>query len=184
MRGVPKWVAGTNANVATWAFGGPPYGATNRVRGVPKWVAGTNANAATWAFGGAPYKERRGEETRRGWGEEKRRGEKKREEERRGEEEGEEQKREEEEETRGAVSSKRGPNTTGWLGKISLAKDPTICSCESRSCEYRLRRSSLWGHETCEGCAEMSGGDACELCHWGLRRSSYGATKRVRGVPK
>ena len=115
VRGVPKWVAGTNANAATWAFGGAPYGATNRVRGVPKWVAGTNANVATWAFGGAPYKERRGEETRRGWEEEKRRGEKKREEERRGEEEGEEEKREEEE-TRGAVSSKRGPNTTGWLG--------------------------------------------------------------------
>ena len=67
--------------------------------------------------------------------------------------------------------------------ETSLAKDPTICSCESRSCEYRLRWSSLWGHEACEGCAEMSGGDACELCHWDLRWSSYGATKRVRGVP-
>ena len=28
----------------------------------------------------------------------------------------------------------------------------------------------------------MGGGDACELCHWDLRRSSYRATKRVKGV--
>eukprot|EP00959_Pyramimonas_sp_CCMP1952_P418272 8762649-Pyramimonas_sp.AAC.2 len=38
----------------------------------------------------------------------------------------------------------------------------------------------LW--ETCEGCADMGGGDACGLRHWDLRWSSYG--KRVRGVPK
>eukprot|EP00959_Pyramimonas_sp_CCMP1952_P155559 3254275-Pyramimonas_sp.AAC.1 len=24
----------------------------------------------------------------------------------------------------------------------------------------------------------------CEPCHWGLRRSSHGAAKRVRGVPR
>ena len=29
----------------------------------------------------------------------------------------------------------------------------------------------------------MGGGDACGLRHWDLRRSSCGATKRVRGVP-
>eukprot|EP00959_Pyramimonas_sp_CCMP1952_P011670 245282-Pyramimonas_sp.AAC.1 len=38
--------------------------------------------------------------------------------------------------TRGDVSSKRGPNTTGWLGKteqpIILAKDPTIRKCKNR----------------------------------------------------
>eukprot|EP00959_Pyramimonas_sp_CCMP1952_P438970 9190014-Pyramimonas_sp.AAC.1 len=45
VRGVPKCVAGTNANAATWAFGWEPYGATNRVRGVPKWVAGTPRTA-------------------------------------------------------------------------------------------------------------------------------------------
>ena len=28
---------GRNANPATEAFGGTPYGATKRVRGVPKW---------------------------------------------------------------------------------------------------------------------------------------------------
>eukprot|EP00959_Pyramimonas_sp_CCMP1952_P251743 5259910-Pyramimonas_sp.AAC.1 len=42
MRGVPKWAARTNANAATWAFGGAPYGAANRVRGVPTWAARTN----------------------------------------------------------------------------------------------------------------------------------------------
>eukprot|EP00959_Pyramimonas_sp_CCMP1952_P447566 9371557-Pyramimonas_sp.AAC.1 len=53
--GVSNWVALTHASAATGAFGGAPFGATDRVRGVPKWVALTHANAATWAFGGAPY---------------------------------------------------------------------------------------------------------------------------------
>ena len=43
--------------------------------------------------------------------------------------------------------------------------------------------SSLWVHETCEGCAEMGVGNACGRQHYGLRTSPYGATKRVRGVP-
>ena len=42
----------------------------------------------------------------------------------------------------------------------------------------------LWSHETCEGCVGMGGADACGRRHRGLRWSSYGATKRVRGVPK
>eukprot|EP00959_Pyramimonas_sp_CCMP1952_P379263 7944614-Pyramimonas_sp.AAC.1 len=42
----------------------------------------------------------------------------------------------------------------------------------------------LLGHETCEGCAGMTGGGACGLCQWDLRPSSDEATKRVRGVPK
>eukprot|EP00959_Pyramimonas_sp_CCMP1952_P249844 5223139-Pyramimonas_sp.AAC.1 len=37
------------------AFGGAPYGATNRARGVPKCVWGRHAGAATGAFGGDPY---------------------------------------------------------------------------------------------------------------------------------
>ena len=36
---------------------------------------------------------------------------------------------------------------------------------------WGLRWSSLWGHETCEGCAEMSAVPACERSHWGLRWS-------------
>eukprot|EP00959_Pyramimonas_sp_CCMP1952_P355480 7445579-Pyramimonas_sp.AAC.1 len=34
--------------------------------------------------------------------------------------------------TQGDVSSKRRPNTTGWLGKNILAKDPTVCKREYR----------------------------------------------------
>ena len=57
--------------------------------------------------------------------------------------------------------------------KNRLAKDPTICSCEYSSCEFRFRWSSLRCHETCEGCAEMGvERTACVPCHWGLRRSS------------
>ena len=68
--------------------------------------------------------------------------------------------------------------------KMILANDPTICSCEYRRCEYRIRWNSLWGHETCEGCAEMG-----RRCHanfpiGALGGAPFGATKRVRGVPK
>eukprot|EP00959_Pyramimonas_sp_CCMP1952_P248923 5203662-Pyramimonas_sp.AAC.1 len=34
-------------------------------------------------------------------------------------------------------------------------------------CHWGLRWSSLWGHETCQGCGDMGGADACEPCHWG-----------------
>ena len=50
-----RWAGWTHVNAATGAFGGAPYGATNRVRGVPKWVARTHVDSATGAFGGAPY---------------------------------------------------------------------------------------------------------------------------------
>ena len=53
--GVPGWVAETHVSAATGAFGGAPYGATNRVMGVPGCVAGTHVSAATGAFGGAPH---------------------------------------------------------------------------------------------------------------------------------
>eukprot|EP00959_Pyramimonas_sp_CCMP1952_P384991 8068743-Pyramimonas_sp.AAC.1 len=63
-----------------------------------------------------------------------------------------------------------------------------MCRNEWRGCMRTVplgpSAELLWGHETCEGCAGMSGWDACELSHWGFRRSSCGATKRVRGVPK
>ena len=36
-------------------------------------------------------------------------------------------------------------------------------------CHWGLRRNSLWGHEPCEGCADMGGVDACGLCNRGLR---------------
>ena len=57
---------------------------------------------------------------------------------------------------------------------------------------WDLRWSSLWGHETSEGCAEMGVEDACGRWHLGLRWSSlWGhetcegcAEMGVRGVPK
>ena len=51
---MPKWERCRHANAATRAFGGAPYGATNRARGVPKWVQCRHANAANGAFGEAP----------------------------------------------------------------------------------------------------------------------------------
>ena len=40
------------------------------------------------------------------------------------------------------------------------------------------------GHDTCEGCADMSAAAPCEYLHWGLRWSSLWDTTRVRGVRK
>ena len=53
--------------------------------------------------------------------------------------------------------------------KSILAKDPTICSCECRSCAHRLRRNSLSGHETREGCVEMG-----RRCHANLPTGALG----------
>eukprot|EP00959_Pyramimonas_sp_CCMP1952_P233777 4885383-Pyramimonas_sp.AAC.1 len=50
-------------------------------------------------------------------------------------------------------------------------------------CHWGLRRSSYGATKHWCFFAEMTGGGACEVCHWDLRRSSCGATKRVRGVP-
>ena len=80
------------------------------------------------------------------------------------------------EETRGTASSKRGPNTTGWLG-ISLTKDPTICSCEYRRCEYRIRWRSIWGHETLSWVGETHVSAATGA----FGGAPYGATKRFLG---
>ena len=41
--------------MATGAFGGAPYGATERVRGVPNRASVLHANCATGTLGGAPY---------------------------------------------------------------------------------------------------------------------------------
>ena len=41
--------------------------------------------------------------------------------------------------------------------------------------------SSLWGHETCEGCAELGVGDACGRRHWSLRLSSLGGHATCEG---
>eukprot|EP00959_Pyramimonas_sp_CCMP1952_P432474 9056432-Pyramimonas_sp.AAC.1 len=50
-----NWCVGTHAGGGSEAFGGAPYGATERVRGAPTWVWRTNAGGGTGAIGGAPY---------------------------------------------------------------------------------------------------------------------------------
>ena len=55
------------------------------------------------------------------------------------------------------------------------------------ACEHPylgLRWSSLWGYETCEGCAKMGWGRHANAAIWALDGAPSGATKRVRGVPK
>ena len=80
-----------------------PMGATKRVRGVPTWRSG-GMRALPWGlrwsslWGYETCADGRGRDWRR--------------------EEGEEEE-EEETKTRAAVSSKRGSNTTGWLGTNS-----------------------------------------------------------------
>ena len=55
------------------------------------------------------------------------------------------------------------------------------------ACEFRnwdLRWSSLWGHETREGCAKMGAVTHANAATGTLGGAPYEATKRVRGVPK
>ena len=46
------------------------------------------------------------------------------------------------------------------------------------------RWGSLWGHETSEGCAEMTGWPHTSFPTGAFGAAPYGATKRVRGVPQ
>ena len=74
----------------------------------------------------------------------------------------------------------RCPLTRALSGLKSQTAEPTsvrsVCQkrpeSPCRRSHWGLRWSSLWGHETCEGCAEMSAGAACGRSHWGLRWSS------------
>ena len=51
-------------------------------------------------------------------------------------------------------------------------------------CHWGLRWSSLWGHETCEGCAKVEGGRHARSATGAFGGAPCGVTKRVRGVPK
>eukprot|EP00959_Pyramimonas_sp_CCMP1952_P320633 6709852-Pyramimonas_sp.AAC.1 len=42
---VLKWAQWAHASAGIWAFGGAPYGATERVRGVPEWARWAHASA-------------------------------------------------------------------------------------------------------------------------------------------
>ena len=135
-----------HADPPTGAFGGAPYGATNRVRGVPKWqcwVEETHVGPPTGAFGGAPYGA-----TERVRGEPKRVGNR-------------------------MWTLPLGPSVElprGHEPCEECAEMVGAAACER--CHWGLRWSSLGGHEPCEGCAEIVGAAACGPCHWGLRWSS------------
>eukprot|EP00959_Pyramimonas_sp_CCMP1952_P189229 3958187-Pyramimonas_sp.AAC.1 len=43
------------------------------------------------------------------------------------------------------------------------------------------QRSSVWGHETCEGCVLNRWRDACEGCKWDLRWSSMWGHETYEG---
>ena len=49
---------------------------------------------------------------------------------------------------------------------------------------WGILRSSRWGHETCEGCAESGPRTACELRHWDLRWSSLWGNETCEGCAK
>ena len=51
-------------------------------------------------------------------------------------------------------------------------------------CHWGLRWSSLWGYETCEGCAKVDPNTHAGPATGAFGGAPYGATKRVRGVPK
>ena len=58
----------------------------------------------------------------------------------------------------------------------------------ANAAHWGLRWSSLWGHEPCEGCAEVSmrwaGRKRADVATGALVGAPYGQTKCVRGVQK
>ena len=71
---------------------------------------------------------------------------------------------------RGAANCVRG--VPKWSG--------AVCG----PCHWGLRWSSLGAHEPCEWCAEMGGGLHAACATGAFGGAPYGATDRVRGVPK
>eukprot|EP00959_Pyramimonas_sp_CCMP1952_P347480 7277950-Pyramimonas_sp.AAC.1 len=58
-----------------------------------------------------------------------------------------------------------------------------VCGGVMVSCErshWALRLSSPWGHEACEGCAEMRAVVSCERSTGAFGLAPYGAAKRVK----
>eukprot|EP00959_Pyramimonas_sp_CCMP1952_P046913 979550-Pyramimonas_sp.AAC.1 len=54
-----------------------------------------------------------------------------------------------------------------------------VVPCER--CRWGLRRSSLWGHETCEGRAEFCAAAPCQHCCLALRWSSLWGHETCEG---
>ena len=163
VRGLPKWRRRCHANPATGAFGGAPYGATIRVKGALKW--GWN-RVRTLPLGPSvelPMGPRsavlgRGTACDRGhwglrrsslWGREP---------------------------CEGCANMGRwchadplaGAFGGGFYGAANRVRGvPKWGSMGGGdACErthWSLRWSSLWGHEPCEGCAELGRAGACEL---------------------
>ena len=150
----------THARRATGAFGGAPYGPTKRVRGVPKWRRRSHANPATGAFGKAPY------------GAAKR--------------------------VRGVPKWRRRRHATWAFGGSPYGATNRVRVCRNGhavggvdACgrgHWGLGWNSLWGHEPCEGCADMgmrwAGWTHVSAATGAFGGAPHGGTNRVRGVPK
>ena len=62
--------------------------------------------------------------------------------------------------------------------------DVEICGNACGPCHWGLQWSTLWGHETCEGCPEMEVELHADPATGAFGGAPYGATKRVRGALK
>ena len=61
---------------------------------------------------------------------------------------------------------------------------PYWATNRARGAEPHANPASLWGHEPCEGCAEMRVELHADPATGAFGGAPYGATNRVRGVPK
>ena len=86
----------------------------------------------------------------------------------------------------------RCPLTRALSGLKSQTAEPTsvrsVCQkrpeSPCRRSHWGLRWSSLWGHETCEGCARRGPNHHADAATGAFGGAPYGATERVRGAPK
>ena len=147
---------GPHANTATGAFGGAPYGATNRVRGVPKWGSMRGADACEHAHLGLRWSSLWGHDPREGCAE------------------------------MGAVPpcerSHWGLRRSSLWGHETCercAEIGAVPACE-RS-HLGLRWSSLWGHKKCEGVPNLARCRRANAATGAFGGAPSGATKRCPG---
>jgi hypothetical protein len=128
---------------ATGAFGGAPYGATNRVTSMPTWRRRCHSNLVTGAFGGAPCVATNCERCA------------------------------EMEAAVSCEPCHQGHRRSSlWSHEPRDRCADMEAAVPYEPCHQGHRRNALWGHEPCEWCAKMGAAVPCEPCHWGLRRSS------------
>ena len=155
---------GPRANSATGVFSGAPYRATKRGKGALKWAGGRVRKLRLCSSMGLPMGPRSARGVRCSYGATTR------------------------ERCTGIGGGPRASSATEAFGGAPYGATKRArgalkwAGAPREHCHWGIRRSSLWGHEAREECAEMLGEPRANSATGAVSGSPHGATKRARGA--